>query len=436
MPDETEKKVQFKSLAINLALTFFVLTLIILITARSLDLYSDFTIQQQFIVNQQRLIAQEAANTVKSFIQEKFSILNTSVRLGELSGDQPDKEQLTLEKLLGTEPAFRQLIFLNSQGEEILRTSRLSNQMQYKFSNEEKKNILSRIKQEKTYIGPIFIDELNNEPLVLLAVPAFNLLGDFRGVLVSEVNLKFMWDLVGRMKIGKHGQAYVVDKKGDLIAFGDISRVLARENLTHIKEVNQFVNSQKPISYTKISISKGILGNDVVTTYFPLETPDWAVMIELPVREAYDFMIQVIVRAVVVLLFSLTLTILAGVYLSRRITKPIITLRDTAFEISKGNLASHITITSQDEIGQLANAFNQMAIQLQQSYGLLEQKVKERTEELEKSKKQLEVNITELERMNKLMVGRELRMAELKKELDTYKSGTTPPPAPPVDIPK
>ena len=94
-----------------------------------------------------------------------------------------------------------------------------------------------------------------------MAVPTHNILGDYQGVLVSEVNLKFMWDLVGGIKIGSKGQAYVVDKKGDLIAFGDISRVLARENLTSIKEVAQFITGQKPSAEATYKHLKGNPGH-------------------------------------------------------------------------------------------------------------------------------------------------------------------------------
>jgi len=48
----------------------------------------------------------------------------------------------------------------------------------------------------------------------------------------------------------------------------------------------------------------------------------------------------------------------------------------------------------------------------------LEEKVKQRTKELEKSKGELEKRVDELERFHKLTVGRELKMIELKKEIE------------------
>ena len=76
------------------------------------------------------------------------------------------------------------------------------------------------------YISQIFIDETSFEPMVIMAMPLTDILGSSLGVLVAEVNLKFMWDLIGALKIGDKGQAYVVDEIGNLVALRDVTRVL------------------------------------------------------------------------------------------------------------------------------------------------------------------------------------------------------------------
>ena len=93
--------------------------------------------------------------------------------------------------------------------------------------------------------------------MMLMAVPVKDVFGDFRGaLLIAELNLKFMWDLVDGIKIGDRGFAYVVDRQGNLIAFGDISRVLKRENLAYLSEVNQFVKGGE--THTGADVSEGI----------------------------------------------------------------------------------------------------------------------------------------------------------------------------------
>ena len=63
-----------------------------------------------------------------------------------------------------------------------------------------------------------------------------------------------------------------------------------------------------------------------------------------------------------------------------------------------------ITIKSKNEVGQFAVEFNKMVEELKQSKENVEGKVEERTAQLEK--------------VNKFMVGRELKMVDLKKEIN------------------
>jgi methyl-accepting chemotaxis protein len=168
-----------------------------------------------------------------------------------------------------------------------------------------------------------------------------------------------MWDLVASLKIGENGLAYVINKNGDLLAFTDISRVLRGDNLSSLREVKDFMNDSS-LNGTKPSIGKGILGTRVIASYVPLGEPDWAVLVELPLSEAYSSVIKTLITSILVTLFSFTLAIILGRYLARLITDPLIKLRDATRTISDGNLDARIEIQSADEIGELATNFNRM----------------------------------------------------------------------------
>lgn len=82
------------------------------------------------------------------------------------------------------------------------------------------------------------------------------------------------------------------------------------------------------------------------------------------------------------------------------IAKPLITLKEAALRIASLDFSSTTTTTttginSKDEIGQLARAFNEMVVKLKESYAGLEQKVRDRTWDLEKYKLAIE-NTTEM----------------------------------------
>jgi signal transduction histidine kinase len=86
-------------------------------------------------------------------------------------------------------------------------------------------------------------------------------------------------------------------------------------------------------------------------------------------------------RAWSVLVF-LCLSTVAIYIFSDRITRPINRLTEQAKKMSQGMLDQSITVDSRDEIGQLATAFNNMALALKDQYTDLERKVAERTDEL------------------------------------------------------
>ncbi len=140
--------------------------------------------------------------------------------------------------------------------------------------------------------------------------------------------------------------------------------------------------------------------------------------------------------------FSMVLMIILTVnlvfvllYLERSITKPLNKLSHGAEAIGKGNFAHRVNIKTKDEFKDLSTSFNQMASTLQKSKKEWEQlplrlkkEVKQRTKELESSKRILQKRVLELEEWQNLTVGRELRIEELVKKVQKLESrlGVTP----------
>lgn len=137
---------------------------------------------------------------------------------------------------------------------------------------------------------------------------------------------------------------------------------------------------------------------------------------------------QVIILVLITLLGSVT-TFIVGIYFTYIIiVRPLVSLRTVADAFGSGDFSkrTHTTTTTmRDEIGALGISFNTMADKLQNMYQSLEQKVIARTHDLDAKVTELEQQREELARMNKLMVGRELKMAELKKELQTLRDQKT-----------
>lgn len=386
MAGQDGRKKKFRSLSVNLALAFMGLCVIVLLISTSLNLFFSYQSQDKIIDSQQQLIAQDAADKVSGYISDKFSKLEDAANLGNLDDAPQAEQEVVLDGLIGIEPAFRQVLLLDAQGQELVYTSRLSSYATGQLT-EVGSDLFSEASTEARFISSIYIDGITSEPMVITAVPITGTFGNFEGLLMAEANLKFMWDLVDSIEVGETGMAYVVDNEGNLIAFGDISRVLRGDNLNHLDEVNEFVEGSVQ-EYTS-EVSVGIQGGDVVTTHIPLGSPDWAVVVELPVKEAYSDVMMQLMLSILVMLLCFVLAIVLGILLSKRITKPIVKLRDATGEISKGNLDMNIEVESRNEIGELAVSFNSMTSDLKESRQELEEKVKKRTAELTFSNEQL-----------------------------------------------
>jgi signal transduction histidine kinase len=128
----------------------------------------------------------------------------------------------------------------------------------------------------------------------------------------------------------------------------------------------------------------------VMATIRPIQSTHWLVSIEIPQQKILDaahrFLYWVIIAGIVLLA--------AGIFfawkMSRNITKPLNKFTIAAASIAAGDYSSLVKIDRKDELGKLADAFNAMALQVQQSQQDLEKKVQQRTAELESANKELE----------------------------------------------
>lgn len=380
---QIEEPKRSRNLVATLTTAFVALSAIALLVATLSQMLFNFQAQQENVASRQQLIAQEAASAVAGFMQEKFSKLEAVVKVSNLSLAPLQGQKDALGNLMGLDPAFRQVVLLDSQERELVALSRMSQVSVEKLTARAGSTLFAQVRQGNRYISPVYVDDVTSEPMVVLAVPAQDVFGEFQGTLLAEVNLKFMWDLVDRLQIGKTGVAYVVDRQGNLLAFRDISRVLRGENVRTLEEVAGFINSSAPVDETPVNVSTGINGNLAVTAHVPLGMPDWAVVIELPVAEAYGPVIRSTVISVLVLLIVVVLAGLLGAYIARRLAAPVLALTDVAARIAGGELNLQASPAGPAEVISLAGAFNNMTARLRELIANLEM----RTRELEASQR-------------------------------------------------
>ena len=329
-------------------------------------------------IQQQQAVA--AADKIEEFITQIESQVGWTTQLPWTDGTL-DQRRFDALRLLRQVPAITELAQIDAAGHEQLKVSRLIMDVVGSGIEYSHKPEFTQAVAHEVYYGPVYFNR-ESEPYMTLS-----LVGTRRdtGVSIAQVNLKLIWDVVSKIKVGAHGRAYVVDSTGRLIAHPDINLVLRNTDMSRLAQVR---GARAGSATEAVQEADDIGGHKVLTAYAPVNPPGWFVFVETPIEEAYAPLYQSLKRMGYVLLGALALAFIAGMFLAGRMAVPIQALRAGAARIGSGDLGQRITIKSGDEVEALANQFNDMAGKLQESYADLEKKVEQRTHELSESLEQ------------------------------------------------
>ena len=207
------------------------------------------------------------------------------------------------------------------------------------------------------------------------------------GVTVADVNLKFIWDVVSQIKIGRAGRAYVVDGQGALVAHPDISLVLQKTSMADLAHVKAAFAGAAGAP-EEVTIARDAQGKQVLTAHSMILPVRWAVFVEQPLEEAFQPVQASVQRTLILIFLGVALSVVASVILARRMVRPIRDLGEGATRIGAGELGYQLDVKTGDELESLAGEFNRMTARLQESYATLEQRVEERTAELSEALEQ------------------------------------------------
>ena len=131
-------------------------------------------------------------------------------------------------------------------------------------------------------------------------------------------------------------------------------------------------------------------GVPVIGAYRWMEDRELALLAEIEQEEAFA-PVRELGRVIALVGLGVIGGIVLTAYLSaRQISRPIVAITEAATKIAAGDLSQRAPVTTKDEVGVLANAFNSMAARLRELIETLEQRVAERTRQLKRRAVQLE----------------------------------------------
>ncbi|MDD3164433.1 MAG: SpoIIE family protein phosphatase [Oscillospiraceae bacterium] len=217
------------------------------------------------------------------------------------------------------------------------------------------------------------------------AAPFFHANGAFAGVVCMDILISDLNQNIIDIDLGQGAYAFLLGRTGDIIASPHME-----------KNADSFQNITDPASEAyavRAQLMSGKTGfiqgeKDVYYAYTPITASDWTLAIHVPAQRitapaditkatiegSTDAMVQDMnrqIRQTIAIFATAFLCIVCAIMaLSRRfalrLTQPLVALEQDAAQISAGNLDHQATAATDDEIGDLANAFNAMTGSLRQ----------------------------------------------------------------------
>jgi signal transduction histidine kinase/HAMP domain-containing protein len=347
-----------------------------LVASGAIGLYFSYQETRNSLVSLQREKALTASVRIEQFLRDIESQMGwTALPHVAQAVDPKEHRRLDFLKLLRQAPAVTEVTHLDGQGRERLMISRLAMDRVDAMTDYSADPRFVVARKGKTWFGPVYFRK-ETEPYMAISIPEAR---DRPGATVVDVNLKFIWDVVSRIRIGQKGIAYVVDEKGYLVAHPDISLVLRKVNLSELPQVKAALAAAPEADWREVPEARDSSGEPVLSAYANVAQTNWRVFVEEPSSAVFAPLYDAILRTVLLLVAGVVISVIASVFLARRMVNPVRILQQGADRIGSGDLDSQIQVRTGDELEDLAGRFNTMTTQLRESYADLERKVTERT---------------------------------------------------------
>jgi len=206
--------------------------------------------------------------------------------------------------------------------------------------------------------------------------------GRIRGILVSELLNAPFEEMLRDVNRGAHGtqQAYLVDERGNvLLSSGtrDASKSPA-DLTTDGRLAEQLRQDQAGWLIVNHAGQDYLIAHTKLPTYGINRSGGWSVVTVAPYGEVIAPVQGMFVQALPTVVLALLVSVVAAILLARRIAHPIVRLTWIVRRISAGESSLRAQLVGQDEVTELARAFNDMADAVQANNVSLESEMAER----------------------------------------------------------
>ena len=235
-----------------------------------------------------------------------------------------------------------------------------------------------------------YIFYTSQKPGITIAGPFYNGSGRLMGVVGVDIEIDQLSTFIGNLQIGKHGRAFMINRNADVVAFGELSKLIIKDadgkgetRLATIHELDD-AHSRKAFQAARIQTdASGMLlldssrfarfqhdGQAYLAMFTPFTTSRWPWITGVYVPEN-DYLGAIKSNRLYNILVTLIISLFAafiGLLLARGVIRPIALLGKASRKMKMGLKTPALQIQSAyTEIQDTANAFSEMKTSVERS---------------------------------------------------------------------
>ena len=269
---------------------------------------------------------------------------------------------------------------------------------------------------------PYFDEGAGNAIMTTFSVPIYkeeNGKKRFLAILTADISLSWLEEYMNSIKVSKTGYGFIISSNGtiithpsrDMIMNETIFSIADSQHSPMLRTIGKNMIRGKK-SFAEFEYRNLQTGKLSWIAYAPVPINNWSIGIVFPVDEFMSDVNKLLVNLMIIVIAGLALLLSVIIFISKSITRPLRALTDAAGQFAEGNFDTRLPeIRTKDEIGKLNDSFismqNALAAtisdlkeasenlrisneKLEEYNRTLEQKVEERTSELQNKNKELD----------------------------------------------
>lgn len=374
----------------KLLIAFVVLGLIPLfvVLCTNVWLFNKMEMKSHLLLNEKS--AGILTNDVNGLLKNKIELLKATADLNAIKKMNKAEQISALRSLVNEMADVSNAYVTDLNGQQIARDSG-------PYSNIADRDYFRDVLRSKNVsVSDVLTSKATKKQIIVLSCPIREQ-DKLIGVLSMVINADIFGNKVKELAVNNAGMtAYVVNNKGEIIAHSAINS---------LDKMNGY-DSTEPVRLALDGRQGSLIYNKKLVGYSPVDGVNWAAVVESSPEEAFVTTKKQIVFSVIAFIITAVIILALISVLTKWLTSSLRVLADNAKLIGEGDLSNLLEVKVHDEIGEVAETFNNMILRLRELAETISndaERVRDSSHQLSDNSEQCSIAVEEVsERLNTL----------------------------------